>query len=269
MKLRGFSLPVEHFSATSLSKAAACPEAWRRRYLLKQYDRTFPGMFLGSVDHAMAAENLRQKIETGQDLDLSWVQARYKSVWNETEKEEKDGVEWEDTDPAALQATGLKMATAYHTVCAPDIQPIRVEERFEVVVEGVDRPVIGYADVVTNEKIIERKTSKSKVTKAKPNWRFQSRVYQIASDLPTSVHVITSQAEPKIYTGETEPGLFIGKGNPDTVVALIQQIAYRLNDMYERYGADNPWPTEGLFHPWMCDRCPAKNNGCPAWIVGN
>jgi hypothetical protein len=232
---------------------------------MKQKDQVYPEMFLGTVDHAMAAENLRQKMETGQDLDIGWIRARYQAVWNEHEKNED--VEWGDTQEGNLQETGLRMAETWHLLCAPKIQPVMVEERFEEVIGGVPFPIIGFMDVVTSNRVVERKTSKSKVTKAKPNWRFQARVYQLIADLPTDFHVITSQREPKVYTGETEPGLFLDKGNPDTIVQLIQQIAQRLNDLYERYGADNSWPTEGLFHPWMCSRCSARNNGCPAWIV--
>lgn len=266
MLLSGFALPVDYLSATSLSKAAACPEAWRQRYLLKHRDKVYPEMFLGSVVHSVAEENMLQKLGTGDDLDLGWLHARYDLMWqNQLEKETP---EWADRSPDDTYETGWKMVEAYHRVCAPKVIPVRVEERFEQAVPGVPVPIVGYMDVVTADRIVDQKTSKVKVAKAKPGWRFQARVYQLVADLPTEWHVVTAQAEPKVYTGETEPGLFLERGNPDAIVALIQQIAQRLNDMYQRYGPDNPWPTEGLFHPWLCDRCHAKSNGCPAWTIG-
>jgi len=264
LRLRGFSLPVEYLSASSLSKAASCPEAWRRRYLMKQRDAVYPEMFLGSVTHSVAEENMLQKLGTGEDLDLGWLQARYQVMWNE--ELEKREPEWNEVDPDVLFSTGWKMVRAYHELCAPKISPVRVEERFEEAVPGVDVPIVGYMDVVTRDRIIETKTTKRKTTKATPTWRFQARVYQLVADLPTEWQIVTSQTEPQVFTGETEPGLFLDKGDPDVIVVLIQQIAQRLNDMYERYGPDDPWPTEGLFHPWLCSRCGYRDS-CPAWIV--
>ena len=266
MRLRSFSLPVEHFSASSLGTAIICPEKWRRRYLLHERERTHVGAFVGIVDHATHAENFQQKIESGEDLELPWMQGKYRARWA-TQREKEEPV-WDGEAPDDMLARGLLMVEAYHTLVSPSVHPLKVEERFEETLPGVPRPLIGYMDVVQSDVITERKTSKRRESKPKADWRFQARVYQMVADLPTEWHVVTTQATPQLVTPETEPALYQEKGNPDTVLLLIQQTVRRLNDLYERYGAEGTWPLEGIFHTWACNYCGYKETGCPAWVVG-
>jgi PD-(D/E)XK nuclease superfamily len=263
MLLRGFSLPVEYLSASSLAKAATCPEQWRRKYLLREPEKVYYEMFLGNVVHAAAEENWFYKMGTGKNLDLRELGIEYEKLWDR--QLEKSPPDWMDKDPDQILETGLNMIVAYHEAVADKVTPVKVEERFEESIEGVPVPIIGYMDVVTPDRVIDQKTSKKRVREANANWRFQARVYELVADLPTEWHVVTNQAEPKVYTAEEEPGLYMSKGNADATITMIKQITERLNDFYTRYGPDNPWPTDGVFHPWVCGRCFAKNNGCPAW----
>lgn len=265
MRLSGFSLPVEHFSASSLAKAIMCPELWRRRYILREREGMFSGRFMGMVDHETHADNFRQKVETGQDLDVAWMRGKYEARWNLLLQKEEPN--WNDDDPAVLQERGMLAMEAYHTAVSPFVLPMEVEERFEEMLPGVPRPMVGYIDVKETSQIIERKTSNRKVSSLKPDWRFQGRIYQMVADLPTSFHVVTTQVTPQILTPESDPGLFLAKGNPDTILLMVQQTVRRINDLWERYGPDSPWPTEGLFHPFACNFCQFKETGCPAWKV--
>lgn len=258
---------MEHVSATSLAKAIVCPEQFRRRYLLHQPESFGVDRFVGSLDHSIHAMNFTQKIETGEDLDLAWMRGKYRSTWDETIDDKGEPV-WKDETPEQVYGKGLKMLDAYHIGVSPSVKPVLVEQRFEERIAGVSVPVIGYMDIVEADRIIERKTAKAKVTKPKSEWRFQARIYQLVADMATDFHVVTKQASPMVYTPENSPELRFMKGNPDVVVQLIQQTEQRIQDLYDRYGADNPWPTEGIFHDWRCNYCAYKDNGCPAWTVG-
>lgn len=265
MLLRGSSLPVSHLSASSLAKAAVCPEQWRRKYLLREPEKVYYEMTLGSVVHAAAEENWVYKMGTGKSLDIKELRKEYETIWDE--KMDREKPEWKDADPDRVLETGYKMVEAYHEAVADKVTPVKVEARFEEKFKGVDIPIMGFMDVVTPDRIIDQKTTKKRVREALANWRFQAKVYELVADLPTEWHVVTSQAEPKVYTAEDEPGLYMSKGNPDQTITTIQQIVQRLNDLYARYGPDNHWPTDGVFHPWLCGRCFAKDHGCPAWVV--
>jgi len=233
---------------------------------VKQPEKMFTGSFMGSVDHETHRENFEQKLTSGKDLDLDWMLARYEANWDFV-LQDRGEPEWERNDPDEMRTRGLGMVEAYHSLISPGLQPVRVEERFEEVIDGVQLPLVGYMDLQTSGRIVERKTSNKKISKPKPEWRFQARVYQLVADLPTEWHVVTSQEEPRIYTPENEPALFLDKGDPDAIVRVIQQTVQRLDDLYQRYGPDQSWPTEGLFHPFLCDYCSFKDWGCPAWTV--
>lgn len=259
---------MEHISATSLAKAIICSEQFRRRYLLKEPEIFGVDRFIGSLDHAIHAENFKQKITSGEDLDLAWMHGKYRARWDMTIDEKGEPV-WRDDSPEDVYAKGLKMLDAYHLSVSPTVNPVLVEQRFEERLSGVSVPIIGYMDIVEETRIIERKTAKQKVSKPKPEWRFQGRIYQLVADLATDFHIVTKQSSPVVYTPENAPELRFEKGNPDVVVQLIQQTVQRIQDLHDRYGPDHPWPTEGIFHPYMCDYCNYKDTGCPAWIVGN
>lgn len=266
MRLAGWSLPVEHLSSSSLTMAVQCPEKYRQRYLLKQKERLNTPRFLGSVDHKTMEQNFHQKIATHKDLPWEEVRGVYEHTW--TELLDREGEPTWDSEPNKLKDLGLKMAEAYLAVAAPLVQPVAVEEWFELKVPGVPVPVVGCADVRTAETLVERKTVKTKLTKPKPAWRFQARIYQMAADLPTEWHVVTKQVTPQIVTKEVAPDLYLPKGNVDLTARAIAQTAARINDYYARYGPDTPWPTDGTFGDWTCDYCtwgPKMKRTCVAW----
>lgn len=266
MLLRSWDVPIEYLSPSSIGKLVLCPEQWRQRYLLKQKEKCGPDMFMGIVDHETHALNFKQKIETGTDLDTLDMVNLYDKVWVEQDEEELP--EFYDTDPAALQNQGRDMVAVYHSFASPKINPIRVEERFEVKITGVPVPVIGYTDVEEKHKLLERKTTKSKLKDPKPNWRMQGRIYSLVYSKPVEYHLITKTKIPQIVTSEQEPGLWMEPGHQDSTVELLQHAAYMLNDLYARYGPDRPWPQNGLFHQWACGYCsfgPKYGKTCPAW----
>lgn len=267
MRLSGFKVPVERLSATSLAEAAVCPEMFRQRRLLKYRDRTWLDGFLGSVHHSTIEENFRWKMDTGRDQSYDTQQQVYMRSWQE--KIDKDGEpEWK-IHPEKAMELGLKMIQSFHTEVAPHVNPLAVEEWFEEEIPGIPVPLVGKIDVETSSAINEFKTAKQKVSKPKPKWRFQGRIYQLIVNKPVAWTVTTKQVTPQNYTEANTPTLLMPMGNNDNTVKLIQQTAETINDLYIRYGADTPWPTNGVFGDWTCDYCPfgPKNPSptCPAW----
>lgn len=271
MRLSGWHLPTEHVSASALAKGAQCPEQYRSRYLQKKYDKPTSDRLVGLVDHAVFGEAMKFKIAMDDDLTADQLVALYESAWGaEKVRAEKygDKIEWRD-DPEKLYETGKKMVLAYHSeVTIPD--PVAVEERFEFRLKQIPVPIMGYIDTRRTDRILERKTAKQKVSKPKPGWRFQGRIYQLATGLPIDWHVVTKQVTPKVYTPDTEgcEKLRLPVMNPDAAVKMIEDTAIMLNECYARYGPDTPWPMTGVFHDWLCDYCPLgpRNEGsCLAW----
>lgn len=262
MRLSGWALPMGHVSATMLAKAVQCPEAFRRRYLLHEREVTYPDRFIGTVEHATHAYNFEQKIKTGKDLDLEWMRGVFRARWDTNE--EKEAPEWGDEDPEKHKTKTLTMVELYHNTVSPTVNPVAVESRFEERIPGVPVPLMGVIDVTTPDSLIERKTTKVKQAKPKSAWRFQARLYQLVDPKPVDFHVVTKQAQPQVFTPASEPELRLPVANHDLTVRMIEQTITRISDLYARYGSDQPWPVEGIFHDWLCSYCGHRPN-CVAW----
>lgn len=73
--------PIEQLSASSYSKWAGCPEAWRRHYILGERPPTSGVLFLGSrVDDALAAYH-RNVIEHGERLSPDQLLDVFRNGW--------------------------------------------------------------------------------------------------------------------------------------------------------------------------------------------
>lgn len=271
MRLGSFKLPMDTLSASSISKFVSCPEAWRRRYLLKERDGFGVDRFVGTVDHGTLAGAFDVKLKTGEVWDTEYVAGAYDWCWGvELEKEIRMNGDptWGDNDPEKLRERGKLMATTYWNALGGVVEPVAIEQRFEETISGVPVPIIGYVDIEDKPSIIERKTAKTKLSKPKPAWSFQARVYQLFIRKPVEWQITTKQVTPQLCLGRDVPGLTLPVQSADHTVRMIQQTVHQLNDFYQRYGADTPWPTLGTFHDWLCGYCqhgPAMKSDCVAW----
>ena len=247
-----------------------CPEKWRLRYLQKVKESTGVDKWIGIVDHNTHAENLSQKVRTGGDLPATEMHTIYDETWD---RELSDVLEnegepnWiEEAD--STRSHGHLMMSVYHELVSPTVKPIAVETRFEERFPGVPIPIIGYVDVEEKGRLIERKTTKTRMSKPKPNWLLQGRLYSMVFAKPVEWQIVTRAKAPSICLPETEPELRLEAGNVDNTVMLVEQATHMLNDLYLRYGPDRPWPALGMLHPFMCGYCfagPKANFKCIAW----
>jgi hypothetical protein len=257
MRLTQLRLPVEGFSATSLAKAIQCPEAWRHKYLLQDPEPFGTEKFMGSVDHKTFEAFYKDHVSSGLWWSLEQTLNAFRYLWYDDEDTPAD---FDET--GSLYEKGELMVTRYYEDVAQTIEPFQIEQRFEERIPGVDLPLRGYIDLETADRIVERKTTGTKVSKPKATWRLQGRIYQLVSRKPIEWHVTTRQARPQVVTGIMLPAP--EPAEVDVTVKVIRQTINNLNDLYLRYGSTQPWPTTGLFHEWACSYC-AFINRCPAW----
>lgn len=259
MRLSGWKLPFDRLSATSLSTAIQCPEQFRQKYLLNEKEQMSGERFMGSVTHqALAALfDPEQRLNHDEAGAAGFVEEAWQNVIH------KEGEpEWYDVD-AAEQFRRAKQMIATYWPIASQISPIAVEQRFEETIAGVQ--IQGYIDRELTDRILEVKTAAQKVSKPKPRWSFQGRLYSLVSAKPVEWHVVTRQVTPKVYTAEEAPALLHEPFNHDVTVKIIEHAIARLNDYYARYGKDYPWPMDGIFGDWACDYCSFKKS-CPAHV---
>jgi hypothetical protein len=235
--------------------------------VLRRQEPLFGDRFMGIVDHRTHELNFQQKIASGVDLPVMEMNGRYIEQWAEA-IELNGEPNWRDDDPGVMFDRGVQMMELYHAKVSPKVQPVGVEERFEIEVPGVPVPLVGYIDVQMEHGIRERKTSAKRVLKPKPKWRFQGRLYQLATQLPVQWDVVTKQVTPQVVTADDSELLYMGYSNPDATVTLIQDTCNRIDGLFKAFGRDRSWPANGIFHDWACDYCfigPRYEGSCVAW----
>lgn len=262
MRLSGFKLPVEYLSATSLSVAITCPEQFRLRYIKHEPERLNIQKLVGSAFHGALADNWYWKLAKGEDLPEQAALQRLQGAWDHTIEREGEP-EWKEPPQQLFQTSSLMLAS-YLTDWAPATTPLQVEQRVEESVPGIPVPVVGVVDLETKSVIREVKTTPAKVTTPKPRWRLQSRIYQLMVRKPVEHQIVTRQKTPKIYTALTEPGLLTPVADPDQTVLILNRAVTMINDFYARFGTDEPWPPNGIFHDWLCRYCSFVPK-CIAW----
>lgn len=257
----------DHLSASQLTMFQRCPEQFRRRYILRQFARPGAALVWGAADHFAHETNFRQKITTGTDLDTDTVKDAFAEGFEKAI--DRNGgtaeVEWGDDKPADLKDKGVMLVEAYHRQVSPSVQPTSVEQKFEVRVAGVPVPIIGFVDVETDSRAIERKTSKQKASEIKPDWRIQGLLYQAVVRKPVEWHVSVKTKTPSVYTPETLPGLRL-EHSPGIVRAtglLVGNLAQAMLAYWATFGPDQPWPG-AITHPWACGFCGFRPS-CAWW----
>jgi hypothetical protein len=267
MRLSGWQVPIEHLSASSLSMLMTCPEQFRLRRIKKIPESRGLEKFIGTVDHETWAVNFKRKIDSSRDMSRESLHNVYQLSWDNEILDEGEP-DWKDQDPTATHEHGLLMVDTYAQQVAPTVVPIRVEERWEQEIPDVPIKVIGYVDIEEKDRIVERKTSKTKLSKPKPAWELQARLYNMAYQKPVEWQIITRQVTPQIVLADTEPALRLDHTDHDSTVLIVQQAAEMLQNFWLKYGPDHPWPTQGILHPFMCGYCfagPKYGNHCVAW----
>lgn len=265
---------VHHLSASSIGMLFRCPRQYYRRYILGEKERPGEAIVVGSFFHEALDFNYRQKISSGVDRPLSEIVQYLGDVAVPKVLEEEGGIDnirW-DTDPNTAHKDSERITSAYAHVVMPRIQPVGTEFKFELAVDGLPVPIIGYVDVWDEERTIDTKTGKQAVSKVKPSWRLQGSIYALATGRPTEYHAISRAKTPKIVTALESEEMVVQRPSEDQANNMrhlfrlaAAQIAFYLTE----YGLEQDWPATGAVPDFTrnmlpCDFC-GWRQGCPAW----
>jgi PD-(D/E)XK nuclease superfamily len=264
---------ITHFSASSLRMLKVCPEQYRQRYILGRKERPSERWTLGTAVHSAIGHSHRQKIETHEDLPVPEViEFFHDAAWPEAV--EKDGgeneIEWGGFKPDDVRRDGERVTAAYHTVVSPRVQPLAVEQKIEFVVPGVPVPFLGYIDVEEERNNVDLKTGKQVQRKPDANWRTQGTIYAAFKNKPTHFHSVSRAQTPSIATPRESDEMIV---QPDEmqrqyIEKVLRDYAAQVEWYYNRFGADEPWPTTGVLMDYkggpVCNYCGFRK-WCVAW----
>ena len=266
---------VRHLSASSIGMLFRCPRQFFLRYLQGIKERPGEAIVVGSFFHETLDHNYKNKITTHQDLPLSDLTQYLGDVAVPKVLEEEGGVEnirW-DTNLDTAHKDAERITAAYAHVVMPRIQPVGTEFKFELDdIPGVPVPIIGYVDVWDADRTIDTKTGKQAVSKIKPSWALQGRLYAHATGRPTEYHSISRAKTPKIVTGLESESMVVPVPTGTQFLhmqQLFELAASQVSYFMTEYGYEREWPATGAVPDFTrnllpCDFC-AWKVGCPAW----
>lgn len=284
-----------YISPAQIKMFARCPEQFRRRYVRGEKEPPSGSLVWGRADHSAVEDNFKQKIVTKRDLKTGDVQIGFAAALDR-EVEEAGGareVIWDEKDRnmtigdakkrwADVKDKGTRLVGAYHDEVASTIDPVAVEERFELDLkeQGVPVPVVGAIDLVgmmpvtpapepgkIGERLIDRKTKAQ--NRMNGEWLIQGRIYQLHRPVTIDWQLSLRPARNvKNWTPRVVHGKYLYEPVPPVVViAQIRRAMAGIANCYSLYGPDQPWP-DALGSTWACDYCgwgPKAKDDCPWW----
>jgi PD-(D/E)XK nuclease superfamily len=264
---------ITHLSQSSIGMLFRCPRQFERRYLHHEKERPGESMVVGSFFHETLDHNYKQKVASHVDLPQSEIiQFLHDAAVPKVLEEEGgiDNIRW-DSSLDTARSDAERITAAYTQAVVPRIQPVGTEFKFEIDLDTVPVPIIGYVDVWEEGRTVDPKTGKQAVTKVKPSWRLQGSLYAWATGRPTEYHSISRAKQPRIVTALESEAMVVPVPTPSQaahVEHLFRMAAATISFYYSLYGNEG-WPATGAVPDWTrnmlpCDYC-GWRKGCPAW----
>lgn len=173
------TLPVPHLSHSSINTYLGCPERWRRRYLELEYEPANQKMLVGKVVGRAVGAGYIGKIETGA-ISAELLTDTFDTEWTESTQEE---VDWEGEEPGAVKDAAASSLIAYASSLMPTVEPVTVEESFEIILPGAEWVTLGYMDWLDSSTIFDLKVSGKAKTQENLDWDDQATLYVAAKQI--------------------------------------------------------------------------------------
>jgi len=150
---------VDRYSATQFGTFFTCPEAWRRRYI--EGDKIPPGIaaVAGSGFHKAPEVDFQSVIAGDGHLTVSDCEDAAATEYVRRLSEDGIYLTREDSQKKnALLAEGkdnaIRAAGKFREDVAEKFEPTLVEHEVTIDIEGISKPVLGYIDVFTVDRML-------------------------------------------------------------------------------------------------------------------
>ena len=156
-----------HISPSSINTYTKCPEAWRRRYVMKEKIPPRLSMAQGTALHKGAEFNYKQKIVSRADLPVNEVKDFSAAAFDD--EIQSNGYVLGDDEASmgkekavgAAKDKAVELAELYAKESAPQYQPLEVEAKVLIVLPSSTHNLLSIADLITEDDgIVEYKTGK-------------------------------------------------------------------------------------------------------------
>lgn len=165
---------VEHRSPSQINMYLRCPKQWAYRYAEGLILPPSGAQVQGTSVHSGAEQDLKHKIQNGEDLPLNDVLDIVSTKFDEVSQDAEFG----EDDPGELKDQSIALGKLWREELAPQLHPVGVEEKWEVNINGIK--YLGIKDVKEVGKIRDLKTCKAKPPADAIKQNFQGMSYAYA-----------------------------------------------------------------------------------------
>ena len=193
-------------SASQISMFLRCPRQWAFRYIEGRRIPPSGAMKQSGVFHTVAEQNYTQKKTTGMDLPETDLTDIFGEVF-EREWEREEVVLDPGQTKGGLKDQGVDIVKTYRAEVAPHVQPVAVEEKFDVQLgkEDYGFRLTGRIDVIDDAGLIrDNKAAGRAPNQLDIDKDVQLSTYSLARRLQTQQEARVADPEAK---GTVEPGL--------------------------------------------------------------
>jgi hypothetical protein len=139
--------PIDVWSGSSLNTFLRCAKQWEYAYVYRFRRPPKLRMVLGTAGHYAAEVDLRQKIDSHEDLPLADVLDAFATSYDMEAQEAEEDPDKDETRPK-MKDKGVKSVRFWHRELAPLVQPEFVEEPISFIINGLPwTGTLDYADV--------------------------------------------------------------------------------------------------------------------------
>lgn len=254
-------LPVAHLSPSSIDSFWKCAEQWRREKVDRDPRPATAETIFGGAFHRAVETNMRQKIDSHEDIPVPVMRDVAGDSFNEILEAEKGEREilWRDAKPNVVQAevitamVGNESHLGFHQVLAPAVQPLEVE-RWVTVDTPVGVPLNMRLDIEDEQgRIFDVKTSKKAKTQGDLDKSTQPTAYlwgRAAEGNPArdfTVHLAIRTKTPQ----QMELVTYRSAEQLAQFERLLQVTVTTITHYLETYGPEGPWPAASPL-AWWC-----------------
>lgn len=254
------NLPVDRLSVSSLNTYVQCPERWRRRYILREYEPPSGAIVVGKAAHAAEQQSDATWIESGEPLDTEAVLDHFADEFDLAA--EDDEVDWGSEKPGAYKDTGAGALRAYHRDIVPVMAaPERSEREAWLTVDDIE--LIAYLDVeLADGTVVDRKVTKQRFGQDKADRSAQATCYSAIRraedgeipgfDFHAMVRGKSKQYAEVVSTTRTDAQLdwFVQR-----IYDTAQEIEWRTEADHWAYAPDDAWYCSAKFCGYWAE-CP-------------
>ena len=240
-----------HLSASQISLYNSCPESWRLKYIEGATRPAGVQLRVGSAVHAGAEAFYRELRDSRDPFSVTRVEDAIRATRDYFAYTSEILVDQMDQDAEDEAARLVEL----YVQEAPSVMPVLIEESFTLALPDSDLPLVGRIDLTTTSgQLIDIKTSKASVSRPKPDWKLQARLYQAAfKEHDFAWHVLVKNKAPKLLINSDLELAYDARMIRHTV-EFASRVAASIQHNYQT-NPDGPWLRSGATHQYACSFC--------------